>query len=201
MRKLLVGPHEPESEHGSAVVRAHRLARGDGVGDDAQLLFGDAERRQRVAAALRMDDDPLETAECTPPESGLRGRPPGQQVVGGEDERRPVAKQPRVHLREREPLNVDEIGRGRCKARKAERMLQHFQRQSQPGAAEEPRGKRVEELTAPVAVRLGHGAEAEARGHEGDVGAGADECLRERVVVRRREGGGIGDDDAHGFVG
>ena len=197
MLELLVRPHEAEREHRPAVVGPRRVARSDGVRDHAQLLLRDAERGQRLAAALRVDDDPLEAAERTAPEAGLRGRSPGQEIVGGEDERRPVAQQPRVGLRQRKPLDVDDVGRGRRKARQPERMLQHLQRQAQPRAAEEPRRERIEELAAPVAVRLGDGAEAEARRDELDVGAGAGERGGERVVVRRREGGGIGDDDTH----
>src|SRR6185437_7435844 len=44
------------------------------------------------------------------------------------------------------------------------------------------------------------GAETEARGHELDVGAGARERCRQLVVVRRREGRRIGEQDTHGSV-
>ena len=196
MLELLVRPHEAEREHRAAVVRPARVARRDGVRDHAQLLLRNAERGQGLASALGVDDDPLEAAERPAPEAGLRRRPPRQQVVGGEHERRAVAQQPRVGLRQREPLHVDDVGRSRCEARQAERVLEHLQRHAQPRAAEEARRERVEELAAPVAVGLGDGAEAKARRHELDVGSRASERGGERVVVRGREGRGVGDDDA-----
>src|SRR4029078_2711208 len=56
------------------------------------------------------------------------------------------------------------------------------------------------ELPAPVSVRLRRGAEAKTRGDELDVGPRPCQCGGERVVVRRREGRGIGEQDAHGLV-
>ena len=81
--------------------------------------------------------------------------------------------------------------------REPERVLERLQRQPQPRASEKARGERVEELAPPVAGRLGRVAEAEAGGDELDLGSGAGERRGELVVVRRRERGWVGDDDAH----
>ena len=108
-----------------------------------------------------------------------------------------MAEQPRVELGGGEPLQVHDVGGHPGEPRQAERVLEHLQRQAQPRAAEESRRERIEELAPAVAVRLRDVAEAEARGDELDLGARARERRRERVVVRRREGGWIGDDDAH----
>ena len=115
----------------------------------------------------------------------------------GEDERRAVTQQPRVRLREAEPLQVDDVGARRGQPHQPDGVLGDLQRQTQPRAAEEPRGERIEELSPLVAVRLRNVAEAEARGDELDVRARAGERGPKRMVVRRREGGWIGDDDAH----
>ena len=76
-------------------------------------------------------------------------------------------------------------------------MLERLQRQPQARAPEQARRERIEELAPPVAVGRGRVAEAEARGDELDLGAGAGERGRELVVVRRRERGRVGEDDAH----
>ena len=106
-------------------------------------------------------------------------------------------EQQHVGLRRRQPLHVDDVGRRRGEPREPERVLERLQRQAQPRAPEEARRERVEELAAPVAVRLRCVAEAEARRDELDLGAGPGERGRELVVVRRRERGRIGEDDAH----
>jgi hypothetical protein len=92
---------------------------------------------------------------------------------------------------------VHDIGGHPGEPRQAERVLEHLQRQPQLRAPEEPRRERIEELAAAITLRFRDLAEAEARGDELDLGARVGECGRERVVVRRREGGWIGDDDAH----
>src|SRR5207244_465738 len=64
-------------------------------------------------------------------------------------------------------------------------------------APEEARAERIERLTAAIPGRRGHGAEAERRRDELDVRPRTGERGCQLVVVRRREGGRIGDDDAH----
>ena len=56
----------------------------------------------------------------------------------------------------------------------------------------------IEELAPPVAVRRGRFSEAKARRDEVDLGAGARERRGELVVVRRREGRRVGEQDTHG---
>src|SRR5262245_23867208 len=79
-------------------------------------------------------------------------------------------------------------------------MLRHLDRHAQPRAAEDARRNGIEELAAPVSLRLRHGAEAKTRGHELDLRARPRQRSSELVVVRRREGRGIGEQDAHGLV-
>jgi hypothetical protein len=195
--ELLVRTDEAEREHGRAVVAALDRPGEDRMRDHAKLGFGDPELGQRVAAAPAVHDDALEAVEEAPPERDLRRRSPWQQVVCGEDERSSVPQQSCVELGRRDPLHVQDVGRDSREPREAERMLEHLQRQPQARAAEEPRRERVEELAPAVAVRLRHVAKAEAGGDELDLGPCPGQCGRERVVVRRREGGRIGDDDAH----
>src|SRR5207253_7052883 len=76
-----------------------------------------------------------------------------------------------------------------------ERMLRDLQRQAERRPSEDPRRERIEELAAPVAVRVGRGSEAKAGGDELDVRARPRQRRGELVVVRRREGGRIGEQD------
>src|SRR4029078_12822049 len=68
------------------------------------------------------------------------------------------------------------------------------------GGAEEARREGIEERPARVSVRLRRGAEAKTRGDELDVGPRPCQCGGELVVVRRREGRRIAEQDAHGLV-
>ena len=167
------------------------------MGDDAELVLGDPEPDERLAAALAVHDDAVEAAEEAAPQGFLLRRAPRQQVVCGEDERSIVAEEPRVELGRGEPLQVHDVGGHPGKPRQAQWVLQRLHGQPQLRAAEDSRRERIEELAPPVAVRLRDVTEPEARGDELDLGARAGECRRERVVVRWREGGWIGDDDAH----
>jgi len=163
------------------------------VGDDARV---DAERREGLAAALAVHDDRVEAAQERAPERLLAGRPARQEIVRGEDRRRVWAEEHAVELGD-EPLHVQDVRASRPQRGEAERMLRDLERQPQGRASEEPRRERVEELASPVAVGGGRLAEAEARRDELDVGARRRERGRERVVVRGRERGRIGEDDAH----
>ena len=82
-------------------------------------------------------------------------------------------------------------------ARDAE-VLGRLQRQPGARAAEEARGERVEPLDAAVSLGRRQLGEAEVGGGELDVGARPRERRGELVVVPRRVGGRIGEDDAHG---
>ena len=64
----LVRPDDAEAEERAAVVRAPRLAREDGVRDDAQPLRVDAEFDEGRPAVLAVDDDAVEAAQELPPE-------------------------------------------------------------------------------------------------------------------------------------
>ena len=114
---------------------------------------GTPKRGERLAPALRVDDDPLEATERAPPEAGLAGGPAGQEVVRGQHEWSAMPEEEGVQLGRGEPLHVDDVGRGRRESREAERMLDRLQRQPQAGAREQPRRERVEELPAAVPVR------------------------------------------------
>src|SRR5439155_22886261 len=91
----LVRADDPEREERPAVVAPRRVAREDGMRDDAQR-FGVGELRELLASALAVDDDALEAAEQPPPEISLGGRPAGEEVVRREDQRRLDAEEPVV---------------------------------------------------------------------------------------------------------
>ena len=85
----------------------------------------------------------------------------------------------------------------RRSAAEPERMLRRLERNPQPRVTEDARRQGIEELASPVAVRRGRLSEAKARRDEVDLGAGARESRGELVVVRRREGRRIGEQDVH----
>src|SRR5215471_8761660 len=79
-------------------------------------------------------------------------------------------------------------------------MLRDLDRHAQPRTTEDARRKGIKELAAPVTLGVRHGAEAKARGDELDLGTRPGKRRGELVVVRRGEGRGIGEQDAHGLV-
>ena len=170
------------------------------MGDDPEPLRVDAELGERLPAALAVDDDPVEAREEPAPELGAVRRAAGEEVVRGEDRGQVRAEEERVELRRGQPLDVEDVGVEAAERGEPERMLGDLERQAQPRAAEDARRERIEELAARVSVRLRRVAEAEARGDELDVRARPRERRGELVVVRRREGRWIGEQDAHGFV-
>ena len=107
-------------------------------------------------------------------------------------------KQTVVQLRRGEPLKMQHVGAATAQRRQPDRMLRRLQRHAQPrAAAEQPRRQRIEQLDPLVPVRGGRLPEAEPGGDELDLGSGTGERGRELVVVRRREGGRIGEEHAH----
>jgi len=156
----------------------------------------DPERGQRLAPALAVHDDAVEARVGAAPELRV-GRAARQQVVRGKDERRTLAKQPVVQLRRCEPLDVGDVGAASAQAGKPERMLDELDRNAEARAAKESGADGIEELVAPVAVRLGRLAEAERGGDELHLRARTDERGGELVVVLRRERGRVGKENAH----
>jgi hypothetical protein len=65
------------------------------------------------------------------------GRPPRQQVVCGQDERRALTEQPGLELRRREPLHVHDVGTSRGQTSETERVLERLDREPQARALEE----------------------------------------------------------------
>ena len=114
--------------HRPAVVRPLRVAREDGVGDDAELLLGDADRGERVAAVLAVDDDPVEAREELQPERGLVRRAARQKVVRGEHRGEMRAEEARVELRRGEPLHVQDVRVEPAERGEAERVLRRLER-------------------------------------------------------------------------
>jgi endonuclease/exonuclease/phosphatase family metal-dependent hydrolase len=112
--------------------------------------------------------------------------------VGTEEER--------IELRCGQPLDVEDVCVKAAEGGQPERVLHNLERQAQRRPSEEARRGGIEELPAPVSVRLRSGAEAEARGGELDVRSRPRERRRELVVVRRGEGRRIGEQHAHGLV-
>lgn len=196
----LVRADHPEGEDGPAVVRPLRLAREDGVGDDAEPRPVDSEPGERLPAVLAVHDDPLEPREEPAPELGAVRGAAGEKIVRGEDRRKVRTEEKRVEFGRGKPLHVEHVRLHASESRKPERVLRSFERQAQARAAEEARRERVEQLTAAVSVRLRCLAEAKAGGHELDVRARPCECRRQLVVVRRREGRRIGEQYTHGSV-
>ena len=123
------------------------------MGDHAQLLRRDAELRQRVAAALGVDDDPLEAGEEPPPELRFAAVRRGSRSCAVSTSGARWRSSHASSSGQREPLQVDDVGRRRRQPGQPERMLQRLQREPQARAPEEPRRERVEELAPPIAVR------------------------------------------------
>ena len=196
----LVRPDDPEGEHGAAVVPPLGGGREHGVGDDPELLAIDAELGEGVGAALAVDDDPVEAGEEPPPQVGAVRGTAREKVVRREDRGQMRAEEEGVELGRGEPLHVEDVGVEAAERGEPERMLRGLERQPQNRPPEDARRDGIEELPAPVAGRLGHGAEAKAGGHELDLRPCARQRLCELVVVRRREGRRIGEQDAHGLV-
>jgi endonuclease/exonuclease/phosphatase family metal-dependent hydrolase len=183
-----------KTEQRAPVVGALRVAGEDRMWDDG---CSDAELGEAFPAALAVNDDAVEAGEKVSPEPLLSRRPPWQKIVCREDRRHPRPQQQSVQLRRREPLHVQNIRAAKEQGRGARKVLHDLDRDAQPGAPEDPRREGVEGLAAPVAVRGRRVAEAEPRGDELDLDRAAGERSRELVVVGRREGRRVRDDDSH----
>jgi len=174
------------------------------MGDDSQPFAVYAELGERVPAALAVHDDPVEAREEPAPQAGAVRGAPREQVVCGENGRQVWAEEERVELGDGEPLNVEDVrvqaALEAAQRGKPERMLDNLERQAQPRPPEQARREGIEELPAPVSLRLRRVAEAEAGRDELDVHARPRQRRGELVVVRRREGRRIGEQDAHGLV-
>ena len=144
-----------------------------------------------------MDDHPREPAEEPPPEVAFVRGSPRQDVVGREDERCVDPKEPVVELGRGQPLKMDDVGLASPQAHEPDGMLDELHRDTQPRALEYPRAHGIEELRTPIAVGRRRLSEAKRRRDELDLRPGAGERGCECVVVRRREGGGVGNEDAH----
>ena len=110
------------------------------------------------------------------------------------------AEEERVELGRRQPLHVEHVRLDAAERGEPERMLRDLQRQAQRRTAEDARRDGVEDLPPRVSLRLGHVAKAEARRDELDLRSRPRERRSELVVVRRREGRRIGEQDAHCLV-
>ena len=155
------------------------------MGDHAQLAFGDPELDERVAAALVWTTTPSKRSKRRRQRPVFEAVRRGSRSCAVKTSGARVPEKSGIELGRREPLHVDDVGRNAGEPHETERVLERLQRQPQSRALEEPRRQRVEELSAPVPVGLGDGAEAKARGDEVDVGSRAGERRRELVVVRR----------------
>ena len=117
----LVRTDHAQAQDRVPVVGMLRGARVDGVGDHGRV---DAEVGEGLAPSLAVHDDAVEAAQDSPPQASLGGGAPRQQVMGGEDRGRAEA-QLRVELREREPLDMQDVGAQageRCDARPGARL-------------------------------------------------------------------------------
>ncbi len=131
--------------------RRSRVAREDGVGDDAA-------RRRRDAASVSRPCSLWTTtrskrASRRRQSSSFARRAPRQQVVRGEDRRAHAAGRGARRAPGTSHCRCSTSAGGAAQRGEPERMLGDLQRQPQPRAAEEPRRDGIEELAADVAVR------------------------------------------------
>jgi endonuclease/exonuclease/phosphatase family metal-dependent hydrolase len=196
----LVGPDDPEGEHRATVVSPLGLGRKHRMGNDPEPLAVDADRGERVGAALAVDDDPVEPREEAAPEAGAVCSAAGEKIVRREDRRQVRPKEERVELGRRHPLDMQHVGTEPAQRRETERMLRDLEGQAQRRSPEHARRERIEELATRVPERLGRLAETKARRDELHLGTCTRQRLGQLVVVRRGEGRGIGEQDAHGLV-
>ena len=157
----------------------------------------DAEFDQHLAPVLAVHDDAIEAGEQPAPQVALRRRTPRQEIVCGEDRWHARAKEPCVQLGRCEPLHVQDVRAAQQEGGRSGQVLGRLEGQPEPGTAKQPRAERIERLAAAIAVRSRDVAEPKLRGDELDVRAGPRERGGQRVVVRGREGGRVGEDDAH----
>src|SRR6266508_3665709 len=108
-----------------------------------------------------------------------------------------LAEESVVELGRGQPLEVHDVRMPPCEPREADRVLEQLDRDAEPRAAKEARADGIEELAPAVAVRRGRLAETERRGDELDVCARPREGRGQRIVVLRREGWWVGEQDAH----
>jgi len=118
--------------------------------------------------------------------------------MGRKDGRRPRPEEAYVERRCGKPLDVQHFGSPSGESRHPDRVLEQPKWKPERGAPEQPRAERVEELASPVPLLRRGLAEPEARGRQLDLRACTREGRRELVVVLRREGGRIGQENAHG---
>ena len=105
-------------------------------------------------------------------------------------------QQQRVGLGRGNPLQMEHVAVGEAKPGERERMLERLHGEPGPRRAD-PGREAVEAVVDHEAIGLRHGSEAEAGREQAHVSPGAGERSSERVVVRRRIGGRIGEHDVH----
>ena len=157
----------------------------------------DAEIGERLASALRVNDDRVEPAEHPAPQVALVRCAPRQEVVGGED-RWSAKPQVDVGLRERKPLHVHDVCAGERQRRDDRSVFHRLERQAKTRALEDSRRQRVEALLAAIALRGRDVPEPEPRGCKGHVRAVPSEGGSELVVVPGSERRRVGEEHAHG---
>src|SRR5439155_7497477 len=138
----------------------------------------------------------------------LLGGSPREHVVSGEHGRpadsRTAEPEP-IEAREREPLDVHDLGRERVEPQqqpeRTRPVLRALEREPRPRArvsAEQAAAGREEELLPLIPVRTGGGSEEEPRRDQVHVVPAAGERRRKAVVVRRRVAQRVDEGDAHG---
>src|SRR5206468_7511431 len=120
--------------------------------------------------------DAVEAREQRPPQRVLLRRPSGYEVVRGEDGGDAWPEEHPIDLGGGQPLEVEDVRRPAEQGERGGNVLDQLERDACPRAVEEAGGERVVELAPPVARRLRHVPEPEARRHELDV----EPVLRER---------------------
>ena len=87
------------------------------------LASGTPKEDSVLPPALAVRDDPVEAAEEALPRPRMTGRPPGQEVVRREDERRAGVQKPGIYLGRCDPLQVEDVAVRERLPREGERML------------------------------------------------------------------------------
>ena len=94
------------------------------MADDPQPGLGNAELHERATTPLAMGDDPVEAVEEAPPRACVTRGAAGQQVVGRKDERPAGVQEPGIHLRHRDPLEVEQVAVDGCQAGEGTRVAE-----------------------------------------------------------------------------
>jgi hypothetical protein len=203
----LVRTHQAEAQHDRPVgLKGRRLGRNirevrkDTMGNHMHSSWVDAQLAcQALAAVLGVHDDRIEAFIQTSLCGALaRAGLPRHDIVGSEHERTIAWQQVPVEVLNRKPLEVHDIRRARHMpvAEHVRNMLRELGDTLSAGAWGKARGA-IEQLAPLIPAGERHGAVSEATREQLDLRPLPRQRAAQRMVVRRRVGGGIDDMYAH----